>query len=68
MLFGTSAIFFTQATLWGSILIVGIILLGLEIAVEAMGLLGKTYQPIIGSLRKILQKEAAQETRKSTHL
>ncbi len=67
MLFGTSAIFFTQATLWGSILIVGIILLGLELAVEAMGLLGKTYQPIIGSLRKVLQKEP-QETRKSTHL
>lgn len=57
MLFGVSAIVFTQATLWGAALIVGFLVLALELAVESIGLVSKTYKPIIGSFQKVFQKQ-----------
>lgn len=57
IMFGLSAIFFTQATLWGAVLIVGLLLIALELAVEAIGLVGKSYRPILGRVQRISQKQ-----------
>ena len=57
MLFGISAIIFNQATLWGAALIVGFLLLFLELAVEAIGLVSKNYKPIIGRIERHIQKQ-----------
>ncbi len=61
MVFGISAVFFNQATLWGAVVIVGIILFILELGVEAIGLVSKTYKPIIGSVKKLSQKQEKQQ-------
>ncbi|OEF99771.1 undecaprenyl-phosphate alpha-N-acetylglucosaminyl 1-phosphate transferase [Vulcanibacillus modesticaldus] len=62
MLFGASAIYFSQATLWGALLILGLLLLALELFVEAIGLVSKSYRPILDSIRKIfIKNEQKQE-------
>lgn len=55
--FGISAIFFNQATLWGAVLIVGLLLLALEIGVESIGLVSKSYRPVIKGVQRIYQRE-----------
>jgi UDP-GlcNAc:undecaprenyl-phosphate/decaprenyl-phosphate GlcNAc-1-phosphate transferase len=46
-MFGLAAIIFSQATLWGSLILVGVLLLAIEIFVESIGLVGKNYQPLL---------------------
>ncbi len=52
-LFGVAAILFSQATVWGSILLLGVLLLAIELLVEAIGLAGKNYKPLINLVRMI---------------
>jgi len=59
-MFGASAIFFSQATLWGAVLIVGLMLIILELGIEAIGLIGKSYRPIIGRFEKVFHKRASE--------
>jgi UDP-GlcNAc:undecaprenyl-phosphate GlcNAc-1-phosphate transferase len=54
-MFGLAAFIFTITTVWGSILIITIILLAIELFVETIGLINKNYRPllrIIGILNK----------------
>lgn len=52
-LFGLAAILFSQATIWGSILLLIVMLLAIELFVEIIGLAGTNYRPILNLVRMI---------------
>lgn len=52
-LFGLAALLFSQATLWGGILLLGVMLLAIELFVEVVGLAGKNYRPLINLVKMI---------------
>lgn len=52
-LFGLAAILFSQATVWGSVLLIIVILLSIEVFVELIGLAGANYRPILNFMRSI---------------
>lgn len=52
-LFGLAAILFSQATVWGSIILLVIMLLAIELFVEVIGLAGTNYRPILNFVRMI---------------
>lgn len=45
--FGLVALIFSQAKVWGSFLLIAVILLLIELFVEIIGLVGKDYQPLL---------------------
>ncbi|WP_409302911.1 MraY family glycosyltransferase [Peribacillus sp. SCS-155] len=45
--FGLAAIIFSFATMWGALIIVGILLITIELIVEKIGLVGSNYQPLL---------------------
>lgn len=49
--FGLSAIIFSQAKVWGSIILIAVILLLIELLVEIIGLVGKDYKPLINWIK-----------------
>ncbi|TWT04896.1 glycosyltransferase family 4 protein [Planomicrobium sp. CPCC 101079] len=51
ILFGLAALLFSQATLWGGILLVSLILIAIELFVEVVGLAGKNYRPLINFVK-----------------
>ncbi|GKV69367.1 undecaprenyl-phosphate alpha-N-acetylglucosaminyl 1-phosphate transferase [Sporosarcina sp. NCCP-2716] len=53
ILFGIAAVLFSQATVWGAILLLGVILLAIELFVEIIGLAGTNYRPILNLVRMI---------------
>lgn len=52
-LFGLAALLFSQATLWGGILLLSVMLLAIELFVEVVGLAGKNYRPLINLVKMI---------------
>ncbi|HZG74177.1 MAG TPA: MraY family glycosyltransferase, partial [Chondromyces sp.] len=50
-MFGLAAVIFSQATLWGAILVVCVLLLAIEIFVEVIGLVSHDYQPLLKFVR-----------------
>jgi UDP-GlcNAc:undecaprenyl-phosphate/decaprenyl-phosphate GlcNAc-1-phosphate transferase len=50
-IFGLAAIIFSQATLWGSMILITVLLVAIEIFVESIGLVGKNYQPLLKMVR-----------------
>ena len=44
--FGVAAFIFSMTTLWGAIFLIAVLLLGLELLVERIGLLGEDYRPL----------------------
>ncbi len=52
-MFGIAALIFSQATVWGGILLLAIILLAIELFVEVVGLAGKNYRPILNLVKTI---------------
>lgn len=52
-LFGLAAILFSQATVWGSIILLVVMLLAIELFVEVIGLAGANYRPILNLVRMI---------------
>lgn len=53
--FGLAAFIFSMSTLWGAMLIIGVLLLAIEVFVEKVGLVGSNYKPL---LRMISTKDA----------
>ncbi|HWJ79374.1 MAG TPA: MraY family glycosyltransferase [Niallia sp.] len=51
--FGLVAVIFTQAKVWGAILLIATVLLVIEIIVEKIGLVGKNYKPILKFINDI---------------
>ena len=52
-MFGVAALIFSQATVWGAILLIAVMLVAIELFVEAVGLAGKNYRPLINFVRMI---------------
>ena len=52
-LFGLAAILFSQATVWGSVILIIVILLAIELLVELIGLAGTNYRPLLNLVRMI---------------
>jgi UDP-GlcNAc:undecaprenyl-phosphate GlcNAc-1-phosphate transferase len=52
-LFGLSAVLFNLTTLWGSLLILSVLLLLTQFIAERIGLVGKDHAPVNKFLRKI---------------
>lgn len=51
--FGICAVVLSQSTLWMTIIVTAIVLLALEIGAEAIGLISKSKQPVLGLLRRL---------------
>lgn len=49
--FGVAAILFSMATVWGSLLIALVILVIIELLVEYLGLVSKSYRPLLSLLK-----------------
>ncbi|WP_227394319.1 glycosyltransferase family 4 protein [Jeotgalibacillus aurantiacus] len=49
--FGVSALLFSMSTVWGAVLVVGVMLIAIELFVESIGLVNKDYQPLIKMIR-----------------
>jgi UDP-GlcNAc:undecaprenyl-phosphate/decaprenyl-phosphate GlcNAc-1-phosphate transferase len=52
-LFGLFAILFSKTTIWGAVIILTLILVGLELLVEVVGLINKNYRPLLNFLKRI---------------
>lgn len=51
-MFGLAAIIFSQATLWGALFVIGVLLIAIEVFVEKIGLVGKDYKPLLKFFRQ----------------
>jgi len=47
VLFSLAAVIFSMATVWGSLLLIVVLLIGIEIFVEVVGLVSKDYKPLL---------------------
>lgn len=50
-LFSLFAFIFTMSSLWGSMLLIGILLILIEVLIEILGLIGDTYKPLLRLLQ-----------------
>lgn len=46
-MFGLAALIFSQATLWGALFVIVVLLIAIELFVEKIGLVGKDYKPLL---------------------
>ena len=53
ILFGVAAVLFSQATVWGAILLIVVMLIAIELFVEIIGLAGTNYRPLLNLVRMI---------------
>lgn len=53
ILFGVAAVIFSQATVWGAIVLAIVILIAVELFVEIIGLAGTNYRPLLNLVRMI---------------
>ena len=51
-MFGLTAIIFSQAKVWGSFVVVGILLVLIELFAESVGLMGKDHRPLLKFVRR----------------
>ncbi|WP_108668988.1 glycosyltransferase family 4 protein [Peribacillus acanthi] len=52
--FGLAAFIFSMSTMWGSFLIIGVLVLAIEVFVEKIGLVGKNYRPLLKMMKNPL--------------
>ncbi|OCS87412.1 glycosyltransferase family 4 protein [Caryophanon tenue] len=50
-MFGLAAIIFSMAKLWGALILIAVILIAIELLVEAIGLAGKNYSPLLNLMK-----------------
>lgn len=55
--FGMMAIVFSQAKLWGSIFLIVVLLVAIEVVAEKIGLMGKNYRPLLNLIKGIRPQE-----------
>ncbi|MCM3636806.1 undecaprenyl/decaprenyl-phosphate alpha-N-acetylglucosaminyl 1-phosphate transferase [Sporosarcina luteola] len=53
ILFGVAAVLFSQATVWGAIVLIAVMLIAIELFVEIIGLAGTNYRPLLNLVRMI---------------
>jgi UDP-GlcNAc:undecaprenyl-phosphate/decaprenyl-phosphate GlcNAc-1-phosphate transferase len=52
-LFGIGAVVLTQSTLWGTLMVIILFVVGIELMVEMVGLVNSSYRPMLNLLRRI---------------
>lgn len=52
-LFGLAAIMLTQSTLWGTLIIITLLIIGIELLVEMIGLVSNTYKPMLNFFSRL---------------
>lgn len=52
LFFGGSAILFSKATLWGSLLIIALLLMIVQLTAEVTGLIGKKRKPVLNIIKR----------------
>ncbi|RST74196.1 undecaprenyl/decaprenyl-phosphate alpha-N-acetylglucosaminyl 1-phosphate transferase [Siminovitchia acidinfaciens] len=52
VMFSVAAILFSITTLWGSIMIIALVLISIELFAEVLGLAGAEYRPLISLMRR----------------
>lgn len=52
--FGIGAIVLTHSTLWGALIVVLVLIIGIEIIVEVIGLVHATYKPMLTLMKRIV--------------
>ncbi|SES88654.1 UDP-GlcNAc:undecaprenyl-phosphate GlcNAc-1-phosphate transferase [Oceanobacillus limi] len=55
-MFSVSAILFSMTTIWGSILIVGFVLLAIQVLIEDLELINSNYKPLTNLVKSLRQK------------
>jgi UDP-GlcNAc:undecaprenyl-phosphate/decaprenyl-phosphate GlcNAc-1-phosphate transferase len=50
--FGLAALIFSQATVWGAIVVVAVLLITIELLAETVGLMGKDHRPLLKFLSR----------------
>ncbi|WP_404455622.1 undecaprenyl/decaprenyl-phosphate alpha-N-acetylglucosaminyl 1-phosphate transferase [Virgibacillus necropolis] len=55
-MFSISAIFFSMTTLWGSIIILGVALLAIEVLIESLGLINNDFKPLTNFVKSLWEK------------
>jgi UDP-GlcNAc:undecaprenyl-phosphate/decaprenyl-phosphate GlcNAc-1-phosphate transferase len=50
-MFGLAAIIFSMSTIWGSIIMVSLLLIAIEVFIESIGLVNANYQPLLKFVR-----------------
>ncbi len=53
--FGLAAVIYSQAKLWGSFLLIGVLILIMEFIAEKVGLIGKDFHPLLKIMRMLKQ-------------
>jgi UDP-GlcNAc:undecaprenyl-phosphate GlcNAc-1-phosphate transferase len=51
--FGLTAVIFSQAKVWGSFVVVAVLLLMIEVFAEKIGLMGHNHRPLLKLYREI---------------
>lgn len=51
-MFGLAALIFSQSTMWGALIVIGVLLIAIELFVEKIGLVGKDYKPLLKFLKQ----------------
>jgi UDP-GlcNAc:undecaprenyl-phosphate/decaprenyl-phosphate GlcNAc-1-phosphate transferase len=54
IIFSLAAFVFTQATLWGSLIVLAVLIIAIEIIVEKVGLVRDDYKPLLKFLRGLI--------------
>lgn len=57
LFFGAAAVLLSQATLWGTLIIICGLLIILEIGAEAIGIISKTHRPVLDFLERQRRKQ-----------
>jgi UDP-GlcNAc:undecaprenyl-phosphate GlcNAc-1-phosphate transferase len=52
-IFGLIAVIFSQAKVWGSLVVIAVLILGIELFAERIGLMGKDHRPLHKLLKEI---------------
>jgi UDP-GlcNAc:undecaprenyl-phosphate/decaprenyl-phosphate GlcNAc-1-phosphate transferase len=55
-MFGLAALIFSQSTMWGALIVIGVLLIAIEVFVEKIGLVGNDYKPLLKFLRQATAK------------
>jgi UDP-GlcNAc:undecaprenyl-phosphate GlcNAc-1-phosphate transferase len=61
LIFSFISLLYPISTLWGSILLTIAVLIGLELFVETIGLVGEDRQPLLNGIKKLVKDTTSKE-------
>ncbi|UII55632.1 undecaprenyl/decaprenyl-phosphate alpha-N-acetylglucosaminyl 1-phosphate transferase [Cytobacillus spongiae] len=52
-MFGLAAVIFSQSTMWGSLVVITVLIVGIELFAELIGLVGSEYKPLLKRMANV---------------